>query len=70
MKPEDSLDYASVLLVVGVLLEILPVLASMLSIVWLMLRIYTSVLDIRRKRHIYKSRYIKVRRDDKGHYEG
>jgi hypothetical protein len=53
VKPEDLLDYGAVALVLGVLLEALPVIASVLSIVWLCLRIYTALVDIKRKTKLY-----------------
>jgi hypothetical protein len=38
----DIIDWGAVLIAIGTLFEILPVIASLLSVVWLSLRIYET----------------------------
>lgn len=45
-----TIDAAAAGVTVGALFEILPAISAILSIVWLLLRIYYSILDIKHKK--------------------
>jgi len=50
MTNKTPVDITAGAVALGSLLEWLPAVASLLTIVWMTMRIYETVLDIRRKR--------------------
>jgi len=50
MDNKTPIDVAAGVLALGSIVEILPAVASIATIVWMALRIYQTILDIKRKR--------------------
>lgn len=46
---KNIIDWSAVTVAVGTLFELLPAVASLLSVVWLSLRIYQTIKEIRSK---------------------